>query len=54
MSAVITQSAHDACANLDAAARKRADRLAQAINDQIQAALAQYHHRGSRVPGPDV
>lgn len=40
MSTIITQSAHDAYANRDAAARKRADRLAQASNDQMQAALA--------------
>ena len=37
MSTIIAQSAHP---SLDAAARKRADRLAKATNDQIQAALA--------------
>ena len=47
MSSIITQSGpnahahlHGTCAGLDAAARGRADRLARATPDQMQAALA--------------
>jgi hypothetical protein len=40
MSTIITQPTQEAHPGLDAAARKRADRLAKATNDQIQAALA--------------
>ena len=40
MSTIITQPAREAHPDLDAAARHRADRLAKATNDQIQAALA--------------
>jgi hypothetical protein len=40
MSTIITQAAREAHPDLDAAARHRADRLAKATNDQIQAALA--------------
>jgi hypothetical protein len=40
MSTIITQPAREAHPHLDAAARTRADRLAKATNDQIQAALA--------------
>jgi hypothetical protein len=37
---IITHPAREAHPDLDAAARKRADRLAKATSDQIQAALA--------------
>jgi hypothetical protein len=40
MSTIITQPAREAHPRLDAAARKRADRLAKATTDQLQAALA--------------
>ena len=40
MPTIITHPAREAHPRLDAAARKRADRLARATNDQIQAALA--------------
>jgi hypothetical protein len=40
MSTIITQPAREAHPRLDAAARHRADRLAKATSDQIQAALA--------------
>jgi hypothetical protein len=40
MTTIITHPAHEAHPDLDAAARHRADRLAKATNDQIQAALA--------------
>jgi hypothetical protein len=40
MSTMITHPAREAHPRLEAAARKRADRLAKATNDQIQAALA--------------
>jgi len=40
MSTIIAQPAREAHPRLDAAARHRADRLAKATNDQIQAALA--------------
>jgi hypothetical protein len=40
MSTIITQASREAHPDLDAAARHRADRLAKATNDQIQAALA--------------
>jgi hypothetical protein len=40
MSTIITQPAREAHPDLDAAARKRADRLAKATTDQLQAALA--------------
>jgi hypothetical protein len=40
MSTIITHPAREAHPDLDAAARHRADRLAKATNDQIQAALA--------------
>jgi hypothetical protein len=40
MSTIITHPAQEAHPRLDAAARHRADRLAKATNDQIQAALA--------------
>jgi hypothetical protein len=40
MSTIITQPAREAHPRPDAAARHRADRLAKASNDQLQAALA--------------
>jgi len=40
MSTIITHPAREAHPDLDAAARRRADRLDKATNDQIQAALA--------------
>jgi hypothetical protein len=40
MSTIITQYARDAHLHPDEAARRRADRLAKASNDQIEAALA--------------
>jgi hypothetical protein len=40
MSTIIAQPAREAHPRLDAAARHRADRLAKATSDQIQAALA--------------
>jgi hypothetical protein len=40
MQLIITRAAQSAHANLDAAARHRADRLAKATVDQMQAALA--------------
>jgi hypothetical protein len=40
MSTIITQPAREAHPDLDSAARKRADRLAKATTDQLQAALA--------------
>jgi hypothetical protein len=40
MSTIITHPAREAHPDLDAAARKRADRLAKATTDQLQAALA--------------
>jgi hypothetical protein len=40
MSTIIAHPAREAHPRLDAAARHRADRLAKATNDQIQAALA--------------
>src|SRR5580692_11074828 len=40
MSTIIAHPAPEAHPDLDAAARKRADRLAKATTDQIQAALA--------------
>ena len=40
MHTIITQPAREAHPDLDAAARKRADRLAKATTDQLQAALA--------------
>jgi hypothetical protein len=40
MSPIITHPAREAHPDLDAAARRRADRLANATGDQIQAALA--------------
>ena len=40
MSTIITQPAREAHPRLDAAARHRADRLAKATTDQLQAALA--------------
>jgi hypothetical protein len=40
MSTIITHPAQEAHPRMDAAARKRADRLAKATTDQIQAALA--------------
>jgi hypothetical protein len=40
MSTIIAQPAREAHPHLDAAARHRADRLAKATTDQIQAALA--------------
>jgi hypothetical protein len=40
MSTIITHPAREAHPRLDAAARNRADRLAKATSDQIQAALA--------------
>jgi hypothetical protein len=40
MSTIITHPAREAHPDLDAAARHRADRLAKATTDQIQAALA--------------
>jgi hypothetical protein len=40
MSTIITHAAREADPDRDAAARKRADRLAKATTDQMQAALA--------------
>jgi hypothetical protein len=40
MSTIITHPAQEAHPDLDGAARKRADRLAKATSDQMQAALA--------------
>src|SRR6202034_4183451 len=40
MSTIITHPAREAHPDLDAAARRRADRLAKATTDQIQAAVA--------------
>jgi hypothetical protein len=40
MHTIITQPAREAHPRLDAAARRRADRLAKATTDQLQAALA--------------
>ncbi len=40
MSTIIAQSGQDACANLDAVARQRADRLARATAEEVEKALA--------------
>jgi hypothetical protein len=52
MSTIFTHPAREAHPDLDAAARHRADRLAKASNDQIQAALAYLSMIHRRRPGP--